>query len=78
MTVAADDSPVAIHTGDWRTSSYTASNSNCVEVARNLGGPVVGVRDTKDRSAHTTISPGAWTAFLGAAKAGTFDEPFHV
>lgn len=47
----------------WRTSSYTTAAGNCVEVST---GPRVGVRDTKARDlGHFTVSPHAWTAFLG-------------
>ncbi|RMI42859.1 DUF397 domain-containing protein [Streptomyces triticirhizae] len=77
MTKSVNASPVASHDAEWRTSSYTAGDSACVEVSRRFSGPVVAVRDTKDRAAgHTTISPDAWAAFISAAKGGTFDEPF--
>jgi hypothetical protein len=49
-------------TTDWRTSSYSASGGNCIEVST---GPRVGVRDTKARDlGHFTVGPDAWTAFL--------------
>ncbi len=47
---------------DWRTSNYSGPQGNCVEVAV---GPVVGVRDTKDRSGGTLMfGRRAWTNFL--------------
>jgi hypothetical protein len=47
---------------EWKTSSYTGEQGNCVEVRLAT---VVGVRDTKDRSAgYLVTTPGAWTAFL--------------
>jgi hypothetical protein len=54
----------------WRKSSYSNSNSNCVEVARNLPG-MVAVRDSKDRSGPVlSFGPEQWTAFTNAVKAG--------
>jgi hypothetical protein len=51
---------------DWRTSSYTNSDS-CVEVADNQAG-VVWVRDTKDRGGRMiTLSPVAWADFVSHA-----------
>jgi hypothetical protein len=48
-------------TRTWKTSSYTGSNGNCVEVA---AGSTVAVRDTKDRDGGMlTVSSASWTAF---------------
>jgi hypothetical protein len=48
---------------NWRTSSYTSSDS-CVEVADNQAG-VVWVRDTKDRAgAELALRPVSWGPFL--------------
>lgn len=48
----------------WRTSSYSANGSTCVEVARNLPG-IVAVRDSKDRPGPVLIfTPDEWQAFL--------------
>lgn len=45
----------------WRKSSYSASQSECVEVAL---APTVGVRDTKDREGGVlTIPAAAWAVF---------------
>lgn len=57
-----------LHTATWRVSSYSGSNGgNCVEVG--FAAPVVGLRDSKDRSAgQLTISPTAWTRFLDTVR----------
>ena len=48
---------------DWRKSSYTGTNGNCVETAN--GNSTVMVRDTKDRNGVTlSIPAGAWQTFL--------------
>jgi len=45
----------------WRKSSYSASQSECVEVAL---APAVGVRDTKDREGGELAIPAtAWAEF---------------
>ncbi|MBV9013073.1 MAG: DUF397 domain-containing protein [Pseudonocardiales bacterium] len=54
----------------WRTSSYSTSQANCVEVA-TLGGPVIGVRDSKDPHGPVlTIPARRWSAFLRGVAAG--------
>jgi hypothetical protein len=51
----------------WRTSSYTGSQGNCVEVAD--AARTILVRDTKDRDggalAFTAV---AWTAFTATLR----------
>lgn len=56
----------------WRKSTFS-SGGGCVEVAD--GGPVVHVRDSKDRGAGPVLSfdPDAWAAFLAGVRAGQFD-----
>jgi hypothetical protein len=50
--------------GLWRKSSYSAQETNCVEVAYRSG-DTVAVRDTKDRQAgHISLPTDAWTAFV--------------
>ncbi|KAB8165239.1 DUF397 domain-containing protein [Streptomyces sp. 3MP-14] len=69
MTESADAPPVAPQDAEWRTSSYTASNSNCVEVARFSGERIVAVRDTKDRARGAfVLGPTAWTSFVNHLK----------
>ena len=48
---------------DWRKSSYSVANGQCVEAAS--GSDMVAVRDTTDRGGTTLVFPAAaWTAFL--------------
>jgi len=55
---------------DWRTSSYTATKNECVEVGRAPGH--VGVRDSKDRAGgQLAVAGGTWRTFVaGIARAG--------
>lgn len=56
---------------EWRKSSWSSFNGNCVEVAR-VPGEMVGVRDTKDGGPGPVLvfSDDAWRSFLGRVKAG--------
>jgi Domain of unknown function (DUF397) len=58
----------------WKTSTRSSGNGQCVEVATNLTG-VVAVRDTKDKGIGPvlTFTPDEWNAFIGGAKEGEFD-----
>ncbi|MGW4484842.1 DUF397 domain-containing protein [Amycolatopsis sp. NPDC004368] len=56
-----------MQTAQWRTSSYSTANSNCVEVAVAQR---VGVRDTKNREAgQLTVSREAWHGVLSMLQA---------
>ena len=56
----------------WRKSTRSGANQ-CVEVADLSGG--VAVRDSKDPAGPALIfGRGAWAAFVGGAKEGTFDR----
>jgi hypothetical protein len=53
----------------WRTSSYSASNGSCVEIAPLTDGTAV--RDTKDRDGGMlTVGQRAWDVFRATVKAG--------
>jgi hypothetical protein len=53
-------------TDRWRKSSYSAEQTNCVEVALGDGAKV---RDTKDRSSsQLTVSTSAWRSFATNVK----------
>jgi len=54
---------------DWRKSSYSANASDCVEVGHGIG-----IRDSKATTHHLPLTPPTWTAFLTAAKSGSFDH----
>lgn len=57
----------------WRTSSHSSSEANCVEVA--LGGPAIGVRDSKDPDSPVLAVPTThWSAFLRGVDTGDFDR----
>jgi hypothetical protein len=52
---------------NWRKSSYSASNQECVEVA--LAIDATAVRDMKDRElGQLKVSLAAWTALIDAMK----------
>ncbi|MFI1831320.1 DUF397 domain-containing protein [Streptomyces sp. NPDC020412] len=56
---------------NWTTSTYSAPNNECVEVARVPDGSLVGVRDSKDRTrAALTVSGPSWTAVVDALRTG--------
>jgi hypothetical protein len=48
---------------DWRTSTRSSGNGNCVEVAAVSGR--IAVRDSKDRPGPALVfGPAAWAAFV--------------
>jgi Domain of unknown function (DUF397) len=52
---------------DWRKSSYSGGNGNCVEAAGE--GRVVAVRDSKDPTGHCLVfGPSAWREFAARLK----------
>ena len=69
----------------WRTSSYSASNGECVEVGWKVSSfsagngacvevndiePIIRVRDTKDRQGgQLAFEQASWQAFLGRLEA---------
>jgi hypothetical protein len=55
---------------EWRKSSYSSQDGNCVEVATNLPGAVA-IRDSKDPGSPVLLIPAAgWRAFLRDLAAG--------
>ncbi len=53
----------------WRTSSYSGSSGDCVQVARVSDGTAV--RDSKDTDGPVlTFTADAWRAFVGNVKSG--------
>jgi hypothetical protein len=59
----------------WRKSSASSSNANCVEVRKSRAGTVQ-VRDSKDRNGpHLTFVPEVWNAFVDDIKNGSLRLP---
>ena len=54
---------------DWRTSSRSAYNGACVEVA-TLDEAVVAVRDSKNPGTVLALTPDAWRDLTDRVKAG--------
>ena len=52
---------------NWRKSTYSLSNGNCVEVGSGQG--TVGVRDSRDPHGPVIdVSPRAWVTFTAYLK----------
>jgi hypothetical protein len=61
------------HTHTWRKSTYSISNSNCVELA--AAGADVLLRDSKHPEAgHLTFTRPELAALIAAARAGELDD----
>lgn len=59
---------------NWRKSSRSMTNGNCVEVA-GLVGEFVGVRDSMNpKGAVLGLSPRGWGAFVADVRNGEFDR----
>jgi hypothetical protein len=57
---------------EWRKSSYSGSQGNCVEIAALTG--AVAMRDSKDpQGPALTFAPAEFTAFIRSASRGEFD-----
>jgi hypothetical protein len=56
---------------NWRKSSYSGNQTNCVEVGELSDGTAV--RDSKNRAAgHIGTTSAQWSAFVAAVKGGRF------
>ena len=56
----------------WRTSSYSGTAGNCVEVATNLPG-LVAMRDSKTPAGPVlVVSTDGWRAFVAGVREGEF------
>lgn len=55
---------------NWQKSSYSGSQANCVEVARNTVGAIA-VRDSKNPDGgHLVLTRSEWQTFTAKIKAG--------
>lgn len=59
----------------WRKSSYSNNGgASCVELASDLPGGVIAVRDSKDRQGPALIfTAGEWAAFTAGIRDGDLD-----
>ncbi|WP_280453678.1 DUF397 domain-containing protein [Nocardia brasiliensis] len=57
---------------NWRKSSYSAGQGECVE-ARLAGGQVL-VRDSKNPGPVLSFGTAAWDAFTAGVRDGLFDQ----
>ena len=68
------DAPVSIITGtNWRKSTFSTYNGNCIEVGF-LDNGLIGVRDTKHDGRGPVISftRDGWNSFIDRTRAGDF------
>jgi len=57
----------------WRKSSYSQGNGNCIEIA-GIGDGVL-IRESDEPATVVKTSRAKWIAFIAGAKAGEFDPP---
>jgi hypothetical protein len=61
---------------NWRKSTYSLSNGDCVEVGNSQA--LVAVRDSRDPDGPVIdVSPRAWTEFTEHVKHATFRHQGH-
>ena len=59
---------------NWRKSSRSMTDGNCVEVAGPVG-DFVGVRDSQyPEGTVLAFTQGEWVAFVGGVRSGEFDR----
>ncbi|MEO3813176.1 DUF397 domain-containing protein [Sphaerisporangium sp. B11E5] len=59
-----------LQNAQWRKSTYSTDDGNCVEVAVNMPG-LVAVRDSKTPAVPAlVVTPTEWSTFLGGLKDG--------
>jgi hypothetical protein len=59
---------------NWKKSSYSGGQGNCVEVGTTDSGSVVGIRDTKSRErGMLAVRPEVFAALLASVKRGELD-----
>ncbi|MEV8393041.1 MULTISPECIES: DUF397 domain-containing protein [unclassified Streptomyces] len=76
MNELADPYGVDLKGAAWRTSSYTAGDNRCVEVAPIPSTTGIAFRDTKDRAIPAArVSGGAWSVFVAAVAADALARP---
>ncbi|MFC5825651.1 DUF397 domain-containing protein [Nonomuraea insulae] len=64
---------VKLDGAEWRKSTASGDNGQCVEVATNLPG-IIAVRDSKNSEGSVLVfTQGEWRAFLAGAVQGEFD-----
>ncbi|MGW1666187.1 DUF397 domain-containing protein [Streptomyces microflavus] len=70
MTGNSTPTTAELAAATWTTSSYSAANNECVEVA--LAGRRVGLRDsTRPHAATLAVPAGSFTAMVDALRTGT-------
>ena len=57
---------------NWRKSTYSDPGTECLEIADNIPGDLIPVRDSKRPHAPVVVvAVPAWAGFVDAVKAGT-------
>lgn len=59
---------------NWRKSSRSDADGNCVEVGTSTDGKSIGIRDSKNREGGMLLpSRPAWEAFIEGVRQGKFN-----